>query len=284
MNTAHRSVLAMIPYQLLGSKATQDFCGLFGITADPVKDYLLFKKQCLLADPRYANVDGEPVFQSERQLLPDEKLPEDKVAAVRACAEEMGILASEIPLRGEFDAVISLGAFGASNLGRPEYAAKARATGEADFELMVLACSTRTVTTEKEKAQIADLAPDAERECDICEAARAIIETKYGLTVMVDVTDNPKAGTPDVLNHTFDRLISEGLIPETGARVAVITTIQYALSTDWDAKRVGAEHGIQISVAGMPSKAEKTDLVILTEACRILRAAADAEHALQEEA
>lgn len=273
----------MIPSQLLESNATQDFCRLFGITADPVRDYLLFKKQCLLADPRYENVDGEPVFRSERQLLPDEKLPEDKAAAVRACAEEMGILAIEIPLCDEkYDVVISLGAFGASNLGRPEYAANARATGKTAFELMVLACSTRSVSSDKEKAQIADLSPDAERECDICEAAKGIIETKYGFTVMVDITDNPKAGTPDVLKHAFDHLINEGLIPSTGARVAVVTTIQYALSTEWDAERMGAEHGIQTFVAGMPSKAEKTDMVCLTEVCRILRAAADAEHALQE--
>lgn len=252
----------------------------FGIDADPAGQPDQFLETLKQLNPRYK----EDRTLVRYELEADETQWDDTTKEViMRTAENMGLLDAETPLAGDYDVVIVLGGARQSNLDRARYAATAAQEGGATFGSMVVAGSGR-ILKEAEQASVANYAPGAQTEYDLCAAAAATVaQESPGLPVDSKLVEGDKVDTAAIVTGVLSSLQASGNLPEN-ARVAAVTTQIYRTFTQLDLARAAKPFGVNKTfTAGNPSDpaiaAKRTPATYLSEILRTLKAATNALHA-----
>ncbi len=246
----------------------------FGIEVDPIDQPGLFTETLRQIDPRFK---GKRTLERYELEADETQWPEETKQLIMRAAEDMRMLEPETPLVGSHAAVLVPTGARQSNLDRPHHAVKAAQESTTSFDVLVFTGSTRQLK-EAEQKNVKNYAPGARTEADLISgAARTIAQENPGLAVRQTYVDDPKAGTPDVLEEALRSLQLSGELP-AGASVAAVTTQIYQTSTALDLRRVAKKYGITDTyVAGNPSNPEivaaRTPATYLTEVLRTLRAA-----------
>ncbi len=275
MSEALRPESQLSPQEVLQGGA--EFLQHFGVAANPLEQPEEFAEALSQLDPRYQGGRELVRWQLEADQT---QWPEATKQVIMRTAENMRMLVSETPLRGEHDVVIVLGGARQANLDRTYYVASAVSGGEASTAYLSVAGSTRKLN-EAEQENTANYAPGATTEWDLCAAAaKAAAEGYPGVITSQMLIEDRKAGTPIVIEQVLSSLQSSGALRE-GARVAAVTTQIYQASTELDLARVAKRFGISKTfTAGNPSDpnivAKRTPATYLSEVLRTLKAAANA--------
>jgi hypothetical protein len=220
-----------------------------------------------------------PRFSGERTLVRFElekdttEFPALTKGIILATASVLDMHRYETPLVGEHDLIVPLGAARMENANRPAYAAKAVATGQASGRI-VMAGSVRPLNPGEAEAAASYAYDNPQTEADLVIAGAARAAEAYDVDIATVISDNPRAGTPDVTKLVIEQM---GLQP--GMRMAGVITQIYRTSADLDVARVGGAYGIDTAVAGNPSNpetvAKRTVATYHSEILRTLRAAAN---------
>ena len=254
---------------ILRNPAIVAFLSYFGISVDPMSDPELFKQALREVDPRYKGGLGVDRFRLEQDQT---KWSRETIEIIMVAAKALGLLDQETQLKGHIDMVIALGGARQSNLDRLRYAADAVKTGKASIKNLVIAGSNR-ILSDVEKENVSNYAPNAETEADLCKAAASMVERENpGMRIQVVVSENEKAGNPEVIESALRE------IGVAGDYVAVVTTQIYKMAAGLDLARVANKFGISLTTAaGNPSDpaivAKRTTATYLSEVLRTLRAA-----------
>lgn len=251
----------------------------FGVVADPSVQPDEFIEAIGQLDPRYQG--GRELVRW--QLEADETAwAEDTKAIILDTARSMRMLETETPLAGTFDVVIVLGGARQANLDRARYAVQAAHEGLAHYSHLVVAGSSRKLN-EQEQENVANYAPGALTEFDLCAAAAKRIALEYPGTVTSQfLVDDERAGTPVIIDRLLNELEERSALPEAlDTSIAAVTTQIYQVATGLDMRRVAEELNItKTFAAGNPSDpnivARRTPATYLSEVVRTLRAATHA--------
>lgn len=247
----------------------------FDLKVDPRTDPDLFLDAIKQLNPRY---------QGDRTLvrfeLESDSTEWDEVTAqvIMETAHSLGMLDPETPLVGEYDLIIVLGAARQANLDRMRYAAEAINSGAASTSQLIIAGSSRELG-EAERDNVANYAPNATTEYDLCTAAAYLVSTKYrGINVDSVFVNDVKANTPSVIKGVL-----QGLKKDGNPSIAAVTTQIYTTATQLDLARVAGEFGIsETFTAGNPSDPKivesRTTASYLSEVLRTLRSAVNCIH------
>jgi len=264
-------------------QAGGEFLQHFGVEVTPAENPEEFRVALQQLDPRYQGDRHLVRYELENDQTEWDEPTKD---VIMSTAESMRMLEVETPLQGDFDVVIALGGARQSNLDRTRYAVDSLKEGAATTKHLVVAGSSRQLN-EAEKENTANYAPGAETEFDLCAGAAATAAKENpGLVTSVLYVEDPKAGTPAVIEQVLSSLQAGGNLPD-GASVAAVTTQIYQASTERDLDRVAAQFGIDATfTAGNPSDpnvvANRTPATYLSEVLRTLRAAANDIEAKQQ--
>jgi hypothetical protein len=248
---------------------TAAFLEHFCITIDPLTEPEKFIEALRQLDPRYQGGRDLVRFELEQDQT---QWPADAVKVIMDSAEALGLLKDETPLTGAFDLVIALGGARQSNLDRLRYAVESCRSGRSTIGRLVIAGSTRRIN-DPEKEAVANYAPTADTEADLCwAAARLVMRENAGLIIEVFIENNERAGNPEV--------IKGAILTQTtlSGRIGVVTTQIYRTAAELDLMRIAKELGIDVVMAaGNPSDpvlvAKRTTATYLSEILRTLRAA-----------
>ena len=196
-------------------------------------------------------------------------------------ARSLGMLDSETPLVGEYDLIIVLGAARQASLDRMLYAAEAINSRAASTSQLIIAGSSRELN-EAERDNVANYAPNAKTEYDLCTAAADLVSERYELNVNRVLVNDVKANTPSVIKGVLQGL-KKGGNPSSSLRIAAVTTQIYTTATQLDLARVAGEFGIsETFTAGNPSDPKivesRTTASYLSEVLRTLRSAVNCIH------
>lgn len=251
---------------LFALDAIRQLISSLGIDPNPILDPDGFIEALRQVGPRYK---GErPLLRFQLKADKSQWSP-DMIRDIMDAAMVMRMLEPETPLESEFDAVIALGGARQSNLDRTRYAAKAIGDGNAKARLIMVAGSNRPLP-KTEKASVANYAPEAMTEADLCLAAANLVSQEFtDVPILPFEVKEENAGTPRILEAIFS--------VRSWPRVGVVTTQIYQLATELDAARIGKQFGVQTKVAGTPSDPKvieaRTPATYLSEVLRTLRAA-----------
>lgn len=264
-------------------QAGSEFLQHFGVEANPIENPEEFRAALQQLDPRYQGGRDLVRWQLEADQTEWDEPTKD---VIMHTAESMRMLEAETPLQGNYDAVIILGGARQSNLDRTRYAVDAIREGKATVKHLIVAGSSRELN-EAEQENTANYAPGAKTEFDLCVGAAATAAKENpGLVASVQYVEDPKAGTPAVIEKVLATLQANGSLPE-GASVAAVTTQIYQASTERDLDRVSKQFGVaETFTAGNPSDpnvvAKRTPATYLSEVLRTLRAAVNDIEAKQQ--
>lgn len=260
------------PQEIL--QAGADLLAHFGVEIDANENPERFLEAMGQLDPRYQGGRELVRWQLEEDQT---EWSDDTKSIIMGAAERMRMLEQETPLAGHFDLVIALGGARQSNLDRTMYAVSAAQSGTASFDQLIVAGSTRPLN-EAEQENVANYAPGAKTEFDLCDGAVKAVHLEYpDLNISSYPVTGEKAGTPIVIEDVLDFFVSRGEMDHT-ARIAAVTTQIYQASTELDLARVAKQFGItETFTAGNPSDPKvveaRTPATYLSEVLRTLKAA-----------
>jgi hypothetical protein len=257
-------------------EASDRFLNHFGVEIDPTENPGSFKAALQQLDPRYTGGLDLVRWQLEADQT---EWGDATIGIIMQTAESMRMLAPETQLQGDSEVVVVLGGARQANLDRTRYATEGISSGRASTKQIIVAGSNRALP-DGERENAANYAPGALTEFDLCVGAAAIIaKGSLGLTLGVNLTADPHAGTPAVIETVLTDLQNRGALPE-GSRIAAVTTQIYQPATTLDLARVARRFGAsETFTAGNPSDpkivAKRTPATYLSEVLRTLRAAAN---------
>jgi hypothetical protein len=274
---SHSGERQLTPYELLD--ASSEFLSTFGVEPSPIENPEQFLEALEQFSPRYS---GErTLLRYELQESTQEFTPEVQ-DVIHRTAEAYGMKDEQTPLRGDYDAVIILGAARQANLDRARYAVDAWHRHDVTFRHLIIAGSGRPLG-KGEPENTANYAPGAQTEFDLCVgAAQTVARENPGLSVSVlqvpDKSDGGLPGTPEVIDAVLADLRDRDDIHEEESAVATVTTQIYQPWTKFDTERIAKRYGItDVYVAGNPSDpeivAKRKTATYLAEIIRALKAA-----------
>jgi hypothetical protein len=203
-------------------EVSQTFIQYFGIESNPFAQSNEFVDAVSQLDPRYQG--GRELVRWELEADQTE-WPKDATEMIKVTAESLSMF-GETPLKGQFDAVIVLGAARQANLDRLRYAAESIKDGSAVTKRLYMTGSARKLN-EGEKQNTANYAPGSETEFDLVVAAAGVVfQENPGLSMSLIYLDNEKASTSDAFEAVFEDLKSKNSL-SYATKVAAVTTQIY---------------------------------------------------------